>query len=176
MSRRKCSLFGDFCIKAWIMKNVTQKFWLMKSEPEVYSIDSLKKDRKTLWTGVRNYQARNFMMKDMQLGDSVLFYHSNAEPTGIAGLARVSALAVADPTAIDKKSETFDPKSSADNPIWLCVEVEFVEKFSSVISLADLKADKKLRDLLLVQRGQRLSVQPVSEKDFQHIMKMSGRF
>ena len=146
------------------MKHVTQKFWLLKSEPEVYSIDSLKKDRKTLWTGVRNYQARNFMMKDMRVGDSVFFYHSNAEPPGIAGLALVSSLAVVDPTA---------PLS--DKPIWFCVEVEFVEKFTSLISLADLKADKKLRDLLLVQRGQRLSVQPVAENDFKHILQMIGR-
>lgn len=155
------------------MKKIPQKFWLMKSEPEVYSIDALKKDQKTLWTGVRNYQARNFMMKDMQVGDPVLFYHSNAVPPGIAGLAFVSAIAVPDPSALDKKSETFDPKSTKEKPIWFCVEVEFKKKFASLISLESLKSDKLLQDLLVVQRGQRLSVQPVIEKDFTYILELS---
>jgi predicted RNA-binding protein with PUA-like domain len=156
------------------MKNARQKYWLMKSEPEVYSLLHLQKDQRTLWTGVRNYQARNFMMNDMQIGDQILFYHSNAEPAGIAGLARVSGLAVADPTALDKKSDGFDPKSSKEKPIWFCVEVEFVKAFSNLVSLAQLKSEKALNELLVVQRGQRLSVQPVSEKHFHFILKMES--
>lgn len=151
----------------------TQKFWLMKSEPVTYSIDSLKKDRKSLWTGVRNYQARNFMMNEMQVGDPVLFYHSSAEPPGVAGLAKVSKAFQPDPTALDKKSDGYDPKSTTEKPIWFCVEVEFVEKFANFVTLAKLKSEKTLRDLLVIQRGQRLSVQPVTEKDFLYIVKMS---
>lgn len=150
----------------------TQKFWLVKSEPETYSIDSLKKDHKSLWTGVRNYQARNFMMNEMQVGEPVLFYHSSAEPPGVAGLAKVSKASQPDPTALDKKSSGFDPKSTAEKPIWFCVEIEFVEKFANFVALATLKSEKSLRDLLVIQRGQRLSVQPVTEKDFLHILKM----
>ncbi len=152
----------------------SQKFWLMKSEPETYSIDSLKKDRKSLWTGVRNYQARNFMMNDMQVGDPILFYHSSAEPPGVAGIARVSKTSQADPTALDKKSDGFDPKSTPEKPIWFCVEVEFVEKFKNFVELGKLKSEKALKDLLVLKKGQRLSVQPVSEKDFQHILKLGN--
>ncbi len=147
----------------------------MKSEPEVYSIDSLGEEQKTLWTGVRNYQARNFMMNDMQIGDPILFYHSNAEPPGLAGLARVSSLARPDPTALDKKSDGFDPKSTNEKPIWYCVEVQFVKKFTTFLTLAQLKSNKKLKDLLVVKRGQRLSVQPVIERDFELIVKL-GQF
>ena len=146
----------------------------MKSEPEVYSLSHLQKDRRTLWTGVRNYQARNFMMNDMKIGDQVLFYHSNAEPTGIAGLAQISGLAVEDPTAQDKKSDGYDPKASKEKPIWFCVEVEFVEHFPNLVSLAQLKSEASLKELLVVQRGQRLSVQPVSEKHFHFILKMGS--
>ncbi len=130
------------------------------------------KEKKTLWTGVRNYQARNFMMNDMKPGDQVLFYHSNAEPSGVVGLAKVCGKAVPDPTAQDKKSDSFDPKATKEKPIWFCVEIEFAAKFTKMLSLEELKADKKLSELLVVKRGQRLSVQPVTEKDFKHIMKL----
>ena len=101
------------------------RYWLMKSEPSNYSISDLKKDRRSLWDGVRNYQARNFMMKDMKVGDKVLFYHSNAFPSGVYGLARVSAPAQADLTALDPKSQYFDSKATPENPRWFCVEVQF---------------------------------------------------
>jgi predicted RNA-binding protein with PUA-like domain len=156
------------------MKNTRQSYWLMKSEPEVYSLSQLQKDGKTLWSGVRNYQARNFMMNDMNIGDQILFYHSNAEPPGIAGLAQVSGPAVEDATAQDKKSDAYDPKANKEKPIWFCVEVEFVKHFSQLVSLAQLKNEASLKDLLVVQRGQRLSVQPVSEKHFHFILKMGS--
>ena len=142
----------------------------MKSEPLTYSIEHLKKDKKALWDGVRNYQARNFMQK-MNPGDKVLFYHSNASPPGIAGLARVSRSAVPDPTAFDKKSPYFDPKSTKEKPRWFCVEVQFEKVFSKLISLEDLRKEKPLKNMLVLKKGQRLSVQPVTKKEFDHIVK-----
>ena len=145
------------------------KHWLMKSEPEVFSIDDLKKDKTTLWEGVRNYQARNFMMNDMQLGDLVLFYHSNAKPPGIAGVASISKLAIPDPTQFVKSSEYYEPKSSKEKPIWYCVEVKFKEKFSRLMSLDELKEHSALKDMLVLKKGQRLSIQPVTKKEFEWI-------
>lgn len=150
------------------------KYWLMKSEPDVYSIDQLKKDKTTWWEGVRNYQARNFMMKDMQVGDEVLFYHSNAEPPGVAGIARISKVAAPDKLQFDKKSEYFDPKASVEKPIWYCVEVQFEEKFKHLVSLNDLRGQEKLQDMLVLQKGSRLSVQPVDKKHFDLVKKMGG--
>lgn len=147
------------------------KYWLMKSEPDVFSINDLEKNKTTLWEGVRNYQARNFMMKDMKIGDEVLFYHSNAEPSGIAGVATVSKLAVPDPLQFDKKSEYYDKKATAEKPIWYCVEVKFKKKFKEVFALSEIKADKNLKDMVVVQKGSRLSIQPVLEKDFKYILK-----
>lgn len=148
--------------------------WLMKSEPETYSIDDLKKDGKTLWTGVRNYQARNFMMKEMKVGDGVLFYHSSAEPPGVAGLAKVSKASVPDPSQFDKKSPGFDPKATKEKPIWFCVEVEFVKTFKTFLPLQEIRDESKLKELPLLQKGQRLSVQPVGKAEFDLIKKMGG--
>lgn len=156
------------------MSMAKTQYWLMKSEPNVFSINDLKKSKKTLWEGVRNYQARNFMMKDMRLGDEVLFYHSNAEPPGVAGIARVSRLALPDPLQFDPKSEYFDKKASQEKPIWFCVEVEFVKAFKNIISLTDLKNEKNLSEMLVLKRGQRLSIQPVTEKHFNLIQKMAA--
>lgn len=149
------------------------RYWLMKSEPEVYSIDDLKRDRKTRWTGVRNYQARNFMMNDMKVGDRVLFYHSNAEPTGIAGIARVSALASPDVEALNKKSEFYDPKATEEKPIWFAVEVAYEKNLKRFLPLDELRKETALSKMELLRRGSRLSVQPVSEKEFKHIEKLS---
>ncbi|MGE5084930.1 MAG: EVE domain-containing protein [Bacillota bacterium] len=150
------------------------KYWLMKSEPDVYSIDQLKKDKTTWWEGVRNYQARNFMQKDMQVGDAVLFYHSNATPPGVAGLARVSKVAAPDNSQFDKKSEYYEPKATAEKPIWFCVEVEFDKKFVELVSLQDLRDNEKLSDMLVLAKGSRLSVQPVDKKHFDIVKKMGG--
>lgn len=148
-------------------------YWLMKSEPEVYSIENLKKDKKSLWEGVRNYQARNFMTQAMKPGDLVLFYHSNAEPTGVAGLAKVAGPAVPDPTQFDQKSEYFDAKSTPENPRWNCVPVEFVEKFDEVLPLEILRGTKSLSKMALLQKGQRLSVQPVTDSEFKTVLEMA---
>lgn len=143
----------------------------MKTEPDVFSIDDLKKNKTTLWEGVRNYQARN-SMQSMSIGDAVLFYHSSSDPSGVAGLAVVSRAAVPDPTQFDKKSEYFDAKALKEKPRWFCVEVKFVTKFPQIVTLAQIKADKKLSKMVVVQQGSRLSVQPVSEEDFNYIHQL----
>lgn len=148
------------------------KYWLIKSEPDVYSIADLKKHTTTWWEGVRNYQARNFMQQEMAPGDLVLFYHSNAEPSGIAGIAKVTKRAAPDKTQFDIKSEYYDKKSSLESPRWFCVEVGFVSAFKNLIPLANLRQDKSLADMMLLQKGSRLSVQPVSKKHFDYIQKM----
>lgn len=151
------------------------KFWLMKSEPDVFSIDDLKKNKTTLWEGVRNYQARNFMMNDMQVGDAVLFYHSSSDPSGVAGVAVISKAAIPDPTQFDKKSEYFEPKATKDKPIWFCTEVKFVTKFANFIPLEQIKKDKKLAGMMVIQKGSRLSIQPVEQKDFEYIHSLGTR-
>ena len=148
------------------------QYWLMKSEPLTYSIDRLKKEKKTLWDGVRNYQARNFMMNDMKTGDAVLFYHSNANPPGVAGVAVIKGKAVPDPTQFNKKSQYFDPKSLREKPRWFCVEVGFKRKFKNFISLRDLRLRKDLKDMLLLKKGQRLSIQPLTKKQFEIICQL----
>ncbi len=149
------------------------QYWLMKSEPDVFGIADLKKKKRSGWDGVRNYQARNFMRDGMKLGDLVLFYHSNAEPSGVAGIAKVVTESHPDPTQFDKKSEYYDPKASAEKPIWMMVEVEFVEEFPRVLSLAELKPVKELAKLPLVQKGTRLSVMPVANIEWDVILKLA---
>ncbi|HRP62035.1 MAG TPA: EVE domain-containing protein [Phycisphaerales bacterium] len=148
--------------------------WLMKSEPETYSIDDLARDGRTSWEGVRNYQARNFM-REMKVGDHVLFYHSSAEPPGVAGLARISREAHPDTAALDQRSSYFDPKATPDNPIWWMVEIEFVERFPNIVALGDLKANAALDGMLVLQRGQRLSVQPVQPAHFRVVCAMAKK-
>lgn len=149
-------------------------YWLMKSEPDVYSIDDLARDGKTAWTGVRNYQARNFMRDAMQIGDLIFFYHSNATPPGIAGLARVASAPYADPLQFDKKSEYYDARATRESPVWFLVDVAFERKFPHFIPLEALRADAKLAGLLLLKRGQRLSVQPVETVHAKRILARAG--
>jgi len=151
------------------------RFWLVKSEPTCYSIDDLKRDKRTAWTGVRNYQARNFMRDGMKIGDLVLFHNSGSEPPGIAGIARVCSAPHADATAMDPTDDHYDPKSTDDDPIWMCVDIEFVRKYDDVISLAELKAYKSLASMLVLQRGQRLSVMPVDEAHFRIVEQMAEK-
>lgn len=150
------------------------RFWLMKSEPEVYSIDQLAKDGKTAWTGVRNYQARNFMRDGMRVGDLVLFYHSSSEPPGVAGIARVASEAYPDPTQFDAASVYHDPDSDPTDPRWQLVDVAFVERAPRFVPLAALKAAPELEGMPVLQRGQRLSVQPVEERHFRAVLALAG--
>jgi predicted RNA-binding protein with PUA-like domain len=149
----------------------------MKSEPDVFSIDDLKKakNQTSAWDGVRNYQARNFMMKDMQLGDKIFFYHSNAEEIGIAGIAEVAKLAYPDSTAWDKKSKYYDEKSTKEKPRWFMVDVKFVKKFKRIITLAELKTYPNLQEMRLLQKGNRLSINPVSKEQFEFILKLENK-
>lgn len=151
------------------------QYWLMKSEPDVYSIDDLKRDTTTYWEGVRNYQARNFMRDQMNIGDQVLFYHSNATPPGVAGIAKISKTGYADFTAWDPKAKYFDPKTDSDNPRWYMVDIQFVEKFSELVTLETIKADPKLTEMLVVKRGMRLSIQPVEKKHFERVVKLGRK-
>lgn len=146
----------------------------MKSEPDLYSIEQLLRDKTTWWTGVRNYQARNFMMKDMKVGDQVLFYHSNSEPSGVAGLAQITALAQPDELQFDKKSEYFDPKASKEKPIWFCTQVGSAQTFKKFVSLQDIRENSKLQGMLVLAKGSRLSIQPVSQTHFEVVKKMGG--
>lgn len=153
---------------------MSKKYWLMKSEPDTYSIDQLQKDKTTWWEGVRNYQARNYMMKDMNPGDEVLFYHSSCEVPGVAGLAEISKSAQADQLQFDKKSDYYDPKATKEKPIWFCSQVKYVSKVKNYVSLEHIRQDKKLKEMMVIQKGSRLSIQPVTETDFKHILKLSG--
>ena len=146
------------------------RYWLMKSEPDEASIDHLAHaPNKTLpWTGVRNYQARNFMRDQMQIGDGVLFYHSSCPEPGIAGIAKVCSTAYPDPTQFDPKSDYYDPKSTQETPRWMLVDVEFVKK-TPLISLATLREHEALADMQVLARGNRLSITPVTEAQWRFI-------
>ena len=148
--------------------------WLMKSEPDVYPWSQLVSDGSTHWDGVRNYQARNFMRDKMKIGDFVLFYHSNCKPPHVAGVARVVKEGYPDFTSWDSKSKYFDEKSTPDNPRWMMVDIEPVSKLDD-ISLHDIKNNPTLEGMPLIQRGQRLSVQPVSEEHFRIVCEMGGK-
>jgi predicted RNA-binding protein with PUA-like domain len=150
----------------------TRRFWLMKSEPNVFSIDDLRRAERqtTCWDGVRNYQARNFLRDDIKTGDGVLYYHSNVEPVGIAGEAVVVRDGYPDYTAFDPDDAHYDPKSDPQNPTWYMVDVKFVRVCEDGITLKRLKSLSALRTMLVVQRGQRLSVQPVTAVEWRVIM------
>ncbi|MBD1853745.1 EVE domain-containing protein [Leptolyngbya sp. FACHB-711] len=144
-------------------------YWLMKSEPSVYGIDDLKRDHQSLWDGVRNYQARNFM-RSMQVGDRVFFYHSNTTPPGIVGLMQVVQVNLADPTQFDPQSEYYDPKSTPDSPRWQTVQVEFEKKFTQILSLEMLRQQFTPEELSVIRQGNRLSVMPVERAIAQKIL------
>jgi predicted RNA-binding protein with PUA-like domain len=154
------------------MAKPVPQYWLIKSEPGSYSIDDLKRDRRTGWSGVRNHQARNFMRDGMKVGDLLLFYHSGEEP-GVVGIARVSKAAYPDPTALDPRDDHYDAKATKDDPTWMMVDVEFVERFPRLVPLAELKQRKDLAGMRLLQRGQRLSVMPVEPKHFEVVVGLA---
>ena len=148
------------------------RYWLMKTEPDVFSIDDLKSQKTTPWEGVRNYQARNFMRDEMKKGDLVLIYHSNAKPPGIAGIGVVSKEAFPDHFAWDKKSKYYDPKSTKENPRWMMVEIKFKKKFKEILSLSEIKETKGLEEMLILRKGNRLSITPVEKQHFEQIIGM----
>ena len=152
------------------------KYWLMKSEPDVYGIEDLMKktDQTDHWDGIRNYQARNFIRDDMSVGDLALFYHSNCDEPGIAGIIEIVRSAYPDHTAFDSKEKYFDPKSDPDHPRWFMVDVRLKKKFRCGVLLKDIRSQKKLEKMRLVQKGNRLSILPVAKVEWNHILRMTG--
>jgi predicted RNA-binding protein with PUA-like domain len=148
------------------------RYWLMKTEPDVFSIDDLARVKTEPWTGVRNYQARNFMRDDMAKGDGVLFYHSSCEVPGVAGIAEVASAAYPDPTQFERKSEYYDEKSTREEPRWMLVDVAFKRKLERTITLAELKEQARLDGFALLQRGNRLSVLPVTKAHWDCILAL----
>lgn len=148
------------------------QYWLMKTEPSEYSIDDLKRDKVEHWDGVRNYQARNMMRDDMKKGDLAFLYHSNCDQIGIVGLMTVVREGYADHTAFNKKDKHYDPKSDKDNPRWFMVDVRYKRKLKRTITLAELKQHEKLADFQLVQRGNRLSIMPISKNNWGFILTL----
>ena len=147
----------------------------MKCEPSAYSIDDLEKDVNSCWEGVRNYQARNFMRDQMQPGDIALFYHSNAEPSGVAGVMKIARAGYPDHFAYDAGHKYYDARSTPDKPVWYMVDVTFVAKFASILPLQQIKTEPRLQGIMVAQQGNRLSVQPLSEEHFKVICAMAGR-
>jgi predicted RNA-binding protein with PUA-like domain len=148
------------------------RYWLLKSEPDVYSIDDLARDGTTHWDSIRNFQARNFLRDDMRPGDRAFFYHSSAKPPGVAGIVEIAGEGYPDPSARDPKSDYYDAAATDADPRWYMVDVRFVRKFDSLVSLDALKANPALADMVLLQRS-RLSVQPVEKKHFDAIVAMA---
>lgn len=153
------------------------KYWLMKTEPDVFSIDNLIQapHQTTHWDGVRNYQARNYMRDEMSVGDGVLVYHSNAEPSAIVGTATIAKAAYPDWTAWDPADPHFDPKTDPQNPRWFMVDIQFESKFARQLPLAELRTVAALEGMVLLQKGSRLSVQPVTKKQFTTIVKLASK-
>lgn len=152
-----------------------RRYWLMKSEPSVFSIDDLAAapNRTTCWDGVRNYQARNYM-RSMAVGDRVFFYHSNADPPAIVGIAEVVRTAYPDPTQFEKQHKHYDPESDPAEPRWEMVDIKFVRKFVRPLTLDRLRGEPALKGMELLRKGSRLSVQPVREPEWNHILKLAG--
>jgi predicted RNA-binding protein with PUA-like domain len=151
---------------------MSRRYWLMKVEPSAYSIDDLARDGSTSWEGVRNYQARNFMRDEMQVGDGVLFYASNADPSGVTGLAEIARAAYPDAYAWKKGHTYFDAASTPEKPLWYSVDIRFVERFPRLVSLDTLKSTPGLEDMVVTKKGSRLSIQPVTKREFDIVTKL----
>lgn len=151
---------------------MAEQYWLVKSEPESYDIAHLKKDKRTAWTGVRNFQARNYMRDGMHVGDGVLFYHSNCKEPGVYGLAKVASKPYPDPTQFDQKSHYFEKRASKENPVWYLVDIAYVQTFKNPVLLEELRDDAATSGMAMLQRGSRLSVTPVTEKEYERIVAL----
>ena len=156
------------------MKKETPQYWIFKTEPSAYSIDDLKKDQRTEWYGVRNYQVRNFLRDALHPGDLLLIYHSNTKEIGIVGIAKVISGPLPDSEQFRKGSDYYDPKSTKENPRWISREIQFQKKFQRTVTLSELRKEKSLGSLALLQPGSRLSITPVTEKEFQIILSLEG--
>jgi len=152
-----------------------KRYWLMKCEPAAYTIDDLARDGRTSWEGVRNYQARNFMRDEMQEGDDVLFYASNADPSGVAGLATIVRAGYPDAFAFKKGHKYYDEGSTKAAPIWYSIDIGFEERFPEIVSLETLKSTRGLEDMVVTRKGSRLSVQPVTKAEFEIVVRLGRR-
>jgi predicted RNA-binding protein with PUA-like domain len=152
------------------------KYWLVKSEPDVFSIDDLAKSKNqtTYWDGVRNYQARNYMRDEIKKGDKVIFYHSNTKPPAAVGVCEVVKEGYPDFTAFDPDDKHYDPKSKKENPAWYMVDIKLIKKFPKAVTLDEIKQNPKLKNMKLVQRGNRLSVMPVTKEEYDEIVRMGS--
>ncbi len=146
-----------------------KKYWLMKSEPETYGIDHFKADKKTAWTGVRNFLARNYMRDEMRVGDQVLFYHSSCKVPGVYGIAKVASAPYPDPTQFDATSDYYEPRATKEKPVWYLVDIAFVKKLKEPVTLTDIRANPKLKSMVILQPGSRLSITPVASEHFEEI-------
>ncbi len=153
---------------------MAKRYWLMKCEPAAYDIEDLERDGTTSWEGVRNYQARNFM-REMKRGDGVLFYASNADPSGVTGVAKIVSEAYPDPFAMKKAHRYYDESSTAENPVWYSVDIGFVRKFTGIVSLETLKSTSGLEEMVVTRKGSRLSIQPVTPEEFRIVVGLGKR-
>lgn len=158
------------------MPNKSPQYWLVKSEPDAFSWQDLvdSKGKRTHWDGIRNYQVRNSIRDDIKKGDLMLYYHSNAKPPGVVGIAEVVKEAYADHTQFDPEEKKFDPKSKPEDPTWLMFDLKAKRKLKNFVPLQELKDNSKLDEMLVVQRGQRLSIQPVEKKHWDEVLRMGG--
>jgi len=147
----------------------TKQYWLMKSEPDEYSIDDLKRDTRVPWFGVRNYLARNYMRDQMKIGDLVLFYHSSCKVPGVAGIGKVASAPYPDRTQFEKKGKYYDAKATREHPRWILVDVRYVEAFSRTIPLSALREIKALKSMVILRPGNRLSITPVTKEEFETV-------
>ncbi len=152
-----------------------RRYWLFKSEPESYGFDRFERDRRTFWSGVRNYQARNLLRDEIQPGDGVLFYHSNSDPMAIVGIAKVVKAGYPDPTAFEPKNDYYDPDSDPSDPTWFVVDIECIGRMREPVTRDRCKQEAALADMLLLARGSRLSVQPVTPSEWNTILRLGGQ-
>ncbi len=165
-------VFGDCRAIVAPMPEKSPRFWLFKSEPDVYSIDDLQRDKRTTWEGVRNYQARNLLRDDMKRGDGVLFYHSNAKPLAVVGVAKIVKNGYPDHFAWEQGHKYFDPKSDPEDPAWYMVDVSFVAKCEAEVTRESMQDEKALAEMMVLRRGARLSVQPVTPAEWRTVIEM----
>jgi predicted RNA-binding protein with PUA-like domain len=154
---------------------MAKQYWLVKSEPESYGIDHLKRDKKTAWTGVRNFLARNYMRDGMQVGDGILYYHSNCKEPGVYGLASVASASYPDPTQFDPKSHYFEKRATKEKPVWYLVDVSFVGKFAKPVLISELREDDATCGMETLRPGSRLSITPVTEKEYERVVALGSR-
>lgn len=155
---------------------MAKKYWLIKTDPADFSIDDLKKckNQTTCWNGVRNYQARNFIRDEMKTGDEVLFYYSQSEPNAVFGICMVSKDAYPDPSQFDKNNKHYFPGADPSNPPWYAIDIKYIKGFKKPVSMSDIKANPKLKNMRLVQKGNRLSVMPVTKDEFDEVLKLAA--